>query len=454
MADYYTDTAGSNTAPYDTWVKAATDPQTVVDLATAGDTVYARGTFTQAATLDFNTNNGTAANPIMFIGMNASGVEDETLYTLDGNSAATNNILVNTRSYVMIKNVKGTNATSTGYNTSGNCINVSLYNCEFLNSGLYGIFGNNTNYRNTMIRVRSSNSSNIGIYNACREGELAFSEAIGSGVQGIYLTTQNNCHHCLAHNNANVGFQIQNSQSFVSYGIADGNTSHGIQVASSQGLVSFCRNTNNGGYGLNHAGSTNLTSWKNSFFNNTSGATNGNITAIDDVTLTSDGYTDRVNDDFSLATNGEGVGIETFVGATGYTTTAYPTSGYPPQYSTAAAPTFAGITHFEILSNNKFYVQWTAASAGTVTSYRVYIRDGNSSVFATAYLSAEVDDLITSTIVHLEGGQSTLLKGGSTYHCGVKAANGETEDSNTVTLSNVCSGSELIQRQTNTNIII
>lgn len=35
---YYVDPAGSNTAPYDTWAKAATALQTVADIVVAGDT--------------------------------------------------------------------------------------------------------------------------------------------------------------------------------------------------------------------------------------------------------------------------------------------------------------------------------------------------------------------------------------------------------------------------------
>lgn len=40
MADIYTSTSGSNTSPYDTWAKAATNPQNAVNLSADGDTVW------------------------------------------------------------------------------------------------------------------------------------------------------------------------------------------------------------------------------------------------------------------------------------------------------------------------------------------------------------------------------------------------------------------------------
>ena len=50
MADLYVASTGSNTAPYDTWAKAATTPLTATAAAAAGDTIYMHGeSFTVAA---------------------------------------------------------------------------------------------------------------------------------------------------------------------------------------------------------------------------------------------------------------------------------------------------------------------------------------------------------------------------------------------------------------------
>lgn len=49
MANLYVASTGSNTAPYDTWAKAATDPLTATTAAAAGDTIYQHAeTFTIA----------------------------------------------------------------------------------------------------------------------------------------------------------------------------------------------------------------------------------------------------------------------------------------------------------------------------------------------------------------------------------------------------------------------
>lgn len=40
MANLYVASTGSNTAPYDTWAKAATAPLTATAAAAAGDTIY------------------------------------------------------------------------------------------------------------------------------------------------------------------------------------------------------------------------------------------------------------------------------------------------------------------------------------------------------------------------------------------------------------------------------
>ena len=122
------------------------------------------------------------------------------------------------------------------------------------------------------------------------------------------------------------------------------------------------------------------------------------------------------------------------------------------EYSSATAPVFAGITNFEILSNNKFFVEWSAGT-GTITSYDIYIRNATNP-FSSTYLVMKVKPTVTKTIVHLQGDAITFLQGGTKYYCGVRADNCGTDDGNTVELSNRCSGAELVQRMTVTQPII
>jgi hypothetical protein len=49
MTTYYVDNAGSNTAPYDTWAKAAVQLQTAVTASAAGDTIYVAHTHAETA---------------------------------------------------------------------------------------------------------------------------------------------------------------------------------------------------------------------------------------------------------------------------------------------------------------------------------------------------------------------------------------------------------------------
>ena len=51
MADLYVAASGSNTAPYDTWAKAATSLVTAVNAMAAGDRLYVENLFQDAATV-------------------------------------------------------------------------------------------------------------------------------------------------------------------------------------------------------------------------------------------------------------------------------------------------------------------------------------------------------------------------------------------------------------------
>jgi len=431
MANYYSDTAGSNTAPYDTWAKAATNPQTIVDTATAGDTCYFRGSYTQAATLDFDTNNGTAANPITYVGTNASGVEDGTFYTLDGNSAATNNININARTNLQFRNFKGINATGDGYASTGVPTGCHMDNMEFSSAGSDGFAAGNY-YRCSISRIKANNNTAYGFNGTGVENQMSFCEAIGNGSVGIFCGN-NALTYCVSHNNVTYGIWLNTGVPRVFGCVADGNTGVGFQLNGNASTLHLCRATNNTTYGVDNSGSFNVYLLMCSFFGNSTSATNGNVTHLDQATLTSDGYTDQANDDFSLSTTGEGVGIATKIGGQGATTTIYPTSGFPPAYPSASAPTFAGITSAVIYTNGVIKARWSAAT-GTTTGYRVYIRDDNSSIFTSTYLTLVAPSSDTSAFIVAEA-DDTMLRAGVTYHIGVRAVNNATEDSNTVTLN-------------------
>jgi hypothetical protein len=155
-----------------------------------------------------------------------------------------------------------------------------------------------------------------------------------------------------------------------------------------------------------------------------------------------DDYVDRPSDDFRPAGGVPATTLAVSVGNIGDVNEVFETMGWTAEPPTSTAPTFAGITKFEILSNNKFRVEWVAGT-GSITSYNIYIRNA-SSVFGQK--AQGVDSSLTGATIHCTGEMNSLLVGGTTYYCGVRAENNGTEDANVVELSNICSGAEYIQR--------
>ena len=147
MAEYYVDSAGSNTSPYDNWTKAAQNIQTIIDIPYAGDDiVYARGTLALAGggTIDFDQANGSATSRIRLVGCAADGSVEGTQYTIDGtNLNANEHIATIQNDYLWFENFKFT-TTPAG---TGCCLDASVasidantfINCDFCNSSEHGI---------------------------------------------------------------------------------------------------------------------------------------------------------------------------------------------------------------------------------------------------------------------------------------------------------------------------
>lgn len=101
MADMYVDDGGSNTAPYDTWAKAAVKLATALAAQAAGETVYIGSDHveTEGANLTLACTNGTSASPIKVISADRTSGEPPATYQnmVDGggsvNSGATFDIV-------------------------------------------------------------------------------------------------------------------------------------------------------------------------------------------------------------------------------------------------------------------------------------------------------------------------------------------------------------------------
>lgn len=184
MATYYMDTAGSNTAPYDTWGKAATSLQTVADLVTLDGIVYCRGTQTLAATIDLDINSGSAAGYIKFVGCNAGGTVDGTRFVLDGDSAATNCILgVNDKDYLWFENFEFKNATADGVDggVQDGCVFI---NCIAHNNGNWGFDLAAFAYCN-LIRCKAYNNTQGGLLSPGILSAIVFCCFYGNGDSGF-----------------------------------------------------------------------------------------------------------------------------------------------------------------------------------------------------------------------------------------------------------------------------
>jgi hypothetical protein len=138
MANLHVLSTGSNTAPYDTWAKAATALSTATTAAAAGDTIFVSNAHTETAagqTITFT--NGTQAQPIYVI----SGVPDTTSNitsrTVGGEVKSSNTtFLINGgAAYIYGMKFECTSATSTQFSFAGSASSNHMYDaCVFTHS--------------------------------------------------------------------------------------------------------------------------------------------------------------------------------------------------------------------------------------------------------------------------------------------------------------------------------
>jgi hypothetical protein len=151
MAYYHVHSGGSNTSPYDTWAKAATSVQTIIDLPglAAGDIVYCKGTLQAGGAVDFDGNSGTWDDPIKFIGVNDATTNEGAAivasdlgtnrYHIDANEGSYNAATINGMNYVWFLNFQ--------FENSGNGDGLSVVgaeytvwvNCRFTGNAAYGV---------------------------------------------------------------------------------------------------------------------------------------------------------------------------------------------------------------------------------------------------------------------------------------------------------------------------
>lgn len=161
MADLYVASTGSNTAPYDTWAKAATAPLTATAAAAAGDTIYMHGeTFTISASTTY-----TFASGVRLICTNDKTNEppqtESTSGVIDGTGTSYANIILAGSTQYLISGIKFRVGSGTFYGTItvGNSDNSTpiLQNCVLEVAGTSNAsriyLGNYSNTMNYVVRL-------------------------------------------------------------------------------------------------------------------------------------------------------------------------------------------------------------------------------------------------------------------------------------------------------------
>ena len=344
---YHVDpTDGSDTAPYDTWAKAATSLQTIADLATSGDGCYCRNTQTLAAPIDFDTNSGTTADGyITFIGCadnGDTGAEDGTNvdgtpFVLDGNSAAAQCILATTHDYIRIENFELTGATGDGYDATDNADYWIWINCLSHNNGASGWDMDGCDFHTFIKCIAHTNVD--GWSDLEYDNTLLFCVSYINTDHGFTTDNRTVFIGCLAHDNGpdagDAGYSVDQGNCRFFNCVADGEVT-GIELFQIDGqIIVGCRITNNA-EGIDFSSELALCGW-NYFHGNTADLANpvawsdkglyaayivdetddGNTNISKDAdwglgqaTDADDGYENRANDDFNIKTsrtyNGDG----------------------------------------------------------------------------------------------------------------------------------------------------
>jgi len=318
MTIRYSDTAGSNTSPYDTWAKAATDPQTIVDLATAGDINYYRGSKTLTVPIDIDINTGgTTTGYIKHIGCAADGSIDGTKYVLDGNNAATNCMAAGGVSdYHWFENFEFKNATSHGVDDNGELDYSVFINCLAHNNGGTGF--HTTGYAQIVLLCKSYSNTGSGLYPNSKSKYIfcAFYNNSSYGMEGSSATADLVIYGCLFHNNTTGNLRYGIDVCLINC-VIDG-SGVGVGIYNDRNVVIGNRITNNT-TGIDFTSDTAVCGW-NYFHDNTADVSNATLAynipyhealtnhlmsaGIDGTNKVDvdadDGYNDRTNDDFNL----------------------------------------------------------------------------------------------------------------------------------------------------------
>lgn len=303
MTTYYVDPAAPGENDGSSWTDAWTDTQSAFDTAVAADIVYLRGEQNLSASLDVDTNSGSNAGYIKFIGCNSSGVVDGTRFVLDGQDNAITGILFNGRSHIYLANFEAKNC-QYGFRGVTNTNNYLLFNnCSAHDNSSHGFYGSRIQ-NSTYFRCVSYLNSGSGFYEKSYSGLIAhfFCAAHDNSAAG-FAGSDSAAHTdigCLSFDNTDNGFSARRSWSLLYNSIADGNGDDGVIIDSGASLSFYLCNritnhSESGDIGLN-ANSCSILTLANYFENNDGNNIQNTVTGSIYLDLSGDGVSSNIED--------------------------------------------------------------------------------------------------------------------------------------------------------------
>jgi hypothetical protein len=259
MSTYYVDpSAGSRTAPYDTWAKAASSLSTIFALPpSAGDIIYARGTETIAAELDVAGSGTNAGGFIKLIGCNASGDVDGTRYVVNAGGNGIHCIDWNGSDLWWVENLEVKNTASGSYdgfytsvNTADGCVFI---NCCANTCGRYGFTGRFD--RTLFYRCVAYSNGLHGFSSLLYACAMLFCCSRDNAGIGFYTFTDGLMFGCLSYDNTDDGINPGTAAypGRIMNCVVDNNGDDGILISAgtllNAPLVFGCRVTNQSGAG-------------------------------------------------------------------------------------------------------------------------------------------------------------------------------------------------------------
>jgi hypothetical protein len=348
MADVYTTVAGAGAKDGTDWDNAYDETQlqnAADDLTAAGDRWFIEeGTYSVPAVIDLDQGAGIASNRIEMIGVNSSHVEDGTRPIFDCESSIASAFkIASALDFWDFRNFEVINATSNGIDHLNDHFSDALYfyNVISENNGGYGINCGTERIRYSVFEnCAFIGNTNHGIFRLGVSGCVFNTQIINNGNDGVRGCAA--VSNCVFHGNTTTHLRVEASAGNITGNTFDGtragtNTVSGMISGFGGQLVYSNRFTNQSGYAIDgytlHVNGED----NNYFYANSSGDLNptgyyvGGKTSRYSGVNSDEGYNDLANDDFSLAADGDGVGVSNPIGAADETTNiGYFTQGMPP----------------------------------------------------------------------------------------------------------------------------